>query len=110
MEQKKISALDWVKKEYVTPIELETYKGLNSNVAVVLGEIKENVYEKYTERLLSIQLIENKKMRWLKLRVPVIREFIRAHGEFIEDWRGKTFRLVVEESRGYEVIGISIQQ
>ena len=110
MNNEKINALDWVRKEYVTPIELESFKGLNSNVAVVLGEVRENKFERYTERLLSIQMVESKRLKWLKLRASVIREFIRAYGEFVEDWRGKTIRLIVEESKGYEVIGIKIAQ
>ena len=108
--EKVINALDWVRKEYLTPIELESFKGLNSNVAVVLGEVRENKFERYTERLLSIQMVESKRLKWLKLRASVIREFIRAYGEFVEDWRGKTIRLIVEESKGYEVIGIKIAQ
>jgi len=109
MEDNKVSALNWVRKEYITPIELESYKGLNSNLAVVLGEIKENVFDKYTERLVSVQMVNNKKLKWLKLRTPVLKELIRNHGEFVEDWRGKTIRLIIEESKGYEVIGIKTE-
>lgn len=110
IQTNKVSALDWVKKEYITPIELEIFRGINANTAVVLGEIKVNEYDRYTERLISIQMVENKKIRWLKLRNNVIKEFIRAWGEFPEDWRGKTIRLTVEESKGYDVVGIKIEQ
>lgn len=105
----KINALDWVKKEYLIPIELESFKGINSNLAVIIGEIKQNKFEKYTERLISIQMAEGKTVRWLKLRASVIKELIKAYGVFVEDWRGNAIRLIVEESKGYEVVGIKAQ-
>ena len=104
----KISAMDWVKKDFITPIELQMLKGENANKAIILGEIRIVEHDKWTDRLMSIQLSSNKKIRWLKLRHAVIAELMRAFGEYLDDWRGKEVSLLVGEERGYEVINVYV--
>lgn len=108
MNEGKTNALDWVTKEYLTPIELEALKGANTNIVVILGSIKEKERDNYTERYVAVQFVHNKKVRWLKLRVSVLKTLIRTFGEYVEDWTGKQVRLVSEEERGFEVVGVVV--